>query len=377
MKYMGSKTCMLKNGLGSLILENAPKHKRIVDLFCGASSISWFAAENTDRRVLAVDLQSYAIQLAKSILMRNSPADFSKLQHSWLKTSYDSIIRSKFWKKAVALQNSEPNQFNYIRKSRELCRESSGMGPVWNSYGGYYFSPKQAIIFDYLIANLPEKVVEKSVCLAAILSTAVKCAASPGHTAQPFSPTKTAIRFILDSWRQNPLEICEKYLIKICRRFAQVIGEAYQANAVDFASNLTSSDLVIIDPPYSGVQYSRFYHVLETMSNGKCSPVSGSGRYPPIAERPQSDFSNKGTSKRALITLLSKLGEKGSTVIFTFPEKECSNGLSGKFIREVAQDWFSIKEKVLISKFSTLGGNNNQRASRINSPELLMLMTPK
>ena len=44
MKYMGSKRTMLLNGLGTLLKAEMPKHDRVVDLFCGAGSVSWFAA---------------------------------------------------------------------------------------------------------------------------------------------------------------------------------------------------------------------------------------------------------------------------------------------------------------------------------------------
>ena len=35
---------MLENGLGELLEAQAESASRIVDLFCGAASVSWFAA---------------------------------------------------------------------------------------------------------------------------------------------------------------------------------------------------------------------------------------------------------------------------------------------------------------------------------------------
>ena len=68
---------------------------------------------------------------------------------------------------------------------------------------------------------------------------------------------------------------------------------------------------MFIDPPYSSVQYSRFYHVLETMAKGeKELVVDGVGRYPPLADRPQSHFSNTGQARNALESLIEKLSEK-------------------------------------------------------------------
>ena len=105
--------------------------------------------------------------------------------------------------------------------------------------------------------------------------------------------------------------------------------------------------------------------------------MSGVGRYPPIEERPQSDFSKKGQSRFALERLLSSLATSGATVILTFPEEECSNGLSGAIIREVVEDWYEIEQKMVAAQFSTLGGNNSRRASRKSSNELIILMRPR
>jgi adenine-specific DNA-methyltransferase len=166
-------------------------------------------------------------------------------------------------------------------------------------------------------------------------------------------------------------------LQEICPRHANIPGGVLISDAINVASTLCSDDLAIVDPPYSSVQYSRFYHVLETIARGQCDTVEGVGRYPPISERPQSDFSKKSESKQALRKLLETLATVRATVIFTFPAGECSNGLSGKIIIETARTWFDVEEELVKGRFSTLGGNNTNRASREPSNELLLLMHPK
>src|SRR5262249_31918349 len=132
-----------------------------------------------------------------------------------------------------------------------------------------------------------------------------------------------------------------------------------------------------VDPPYTGVHYSRFYHVLETIARKGCSGVSGVGRYPPQDERPSSSFSTKTTAVRALERLFDGLGGSGCTVVFTFPVKMCSNGLSGDIVKDVAAQKFRIRSKTVKTNFSTLGGNNTLRSSREPTNELVMLMRPK
>jgi len=377
MKYMGSKRSMLQNGLGELICDRAQYARRIVDLFCGGGAVAWFAAENTARPVLAVDLQTYAVVLARAVIGRNIPLDPNQLVVKWLNQVKHGRVRSLWWGSAVSLEKDAKDTRELVEGARTLCERPSAIGPIWNAYGGHYFSPTQTLAFDYMLKYLPQDEPERSVCLAATISAASKCAAAPGHTAQPFQPTETAGRFLREAWRRDPLSICESALFEICPRHAKTIGEACTSNALDVVSRLRSDDLVVVDPPYSGVQYSRFYHVLETIARGWCSPVGGVGRYPPITERPQSDFSNKSQSRLALEKLLKALATVETTVVFTFPSEECSNGLSGEIVVETASVWFDVEERLINGKFSTLGGNNTRRASRKSSSELLLLMQPK
>jgi hypothetical protein len=55
MKYMDSKRAMLVNGLGHFLVSEAKDHDRVVDLFCGASSVAWFAAQSCAMPVLAAE----------------------------------------------------------------------------------------------------------------------------------------------------------------------------------------------------------------------------------------------------------------------------------------------------------------------------------
>lgn len=377
MKYMGSKRAMLQNGLGDLLIQEAGKHDRIVDLFSGAAAVSWFAAEKTRKEILAVDMQEFAILLAKSVICRNKKKQSGRLIKKWLIETEAKRNKSILWKHSTAIDNIKGIK-SRVKKSRQICSNViSYIGPIWNSYGGHYYSPSQSLTFDYLIKYLPSDEIDQSICLAAIIIAASKCAASPGHTAQPFQATDTAGKFIIEAWERDPVYYCKQALLEICPKHAENKGAAHVGNAVDVAAELSKKDLVFVDPPYSGVQYSRFYHVLETIAKGQCGPVEGVGRYPSLEERPQSAFSNKGQSEEALEKLLGNLSKAGCTVIFTFPNNECSNGLSGNKIIKTAKSMFKIDKKIIKGRFSTLGGNNSIRDARKESSELILLMHPK
>lgn len=377
MKYMGSKRSMLRNGLGTLILEEAEYATRVIDPFCGTASIAWFAAEHTHLPVLAADLQLYAVVTARAVISRTTAIDPAPLIDSWLRRAEAVCTEGHLWKNVEELEHQDDGSPRFVEAARQLCARPSSIGPVWNAYGGYYFSPRQALLLDYLIRCLPKDDPLRSVCLAATISAASKCAAAPGHTAQPFSPTPKGHPHIREAWSKDLIALVAQSLEELCRRHARTAGQALVADALELAERFTETDLVIVDPPYSAVQYSRFYHVLETIARGTITSVSGRGRYPPREQRPQSDFSKKTTAKSALQQLLVKLANAGSTVILTFPEARCSNGLSGTLVKDLAAQYFTIECHEVDGRFSTLGGNHYARAPRQPSRELILLLKPK
>lgn len=375
---MGSKKAMLENGLGDILRTNIQSSSRFVDLFSGSGIVSCYIAKSYSVPVISLDIQNYSMILAKSVIERQTSVNFKLLERTWIDTTKIRIRNSKYWQTASQIEEKHDDIVNYVRVSRNLCGSNvTTIGPIWNSYGGHYFSPKQSLIFDYLIKYLPHKEPFKTVSLAALIVAASKCVASPGHTAQPFQPTKTAGKFILESWSKDPFICVYKALEEICPQHARIKGSAIAGDAIEYAKRLSEADLVFVDPPYSGVQYSRFYHVLETIANGGCGRVSWTGRYPPIEERIQSRFCNKGQSRLALANLLENLSKTGCTVIFTYPDRECSNGLSGDFVKYVSRNWYRINEKKVFTNFSTLGGNNGNRDARQPSYELILTLTPK
>jgi adenine-specific DNA-methyltransferase len=355
MKYMGSKKYLLNNGLGKLILEKAKKTNNFFDPFCGSSAVIWFVANKIENKIFAGDLQEYSVVLANSVLNRTSAKDFYSLKKNWLKS-----IQSEF-----------------IELNRNLKINNKLVGTITKAYGGYYFSFDQAIKFDLLIKHLPLQKTNRIIAKAALIIAASNCVASPGHTAQPFQPTNSGMRFIFEAWSRDPFKYVEKALEEICPIFSKKKGEARVSEANSLLSKLNEGDLVFLDPPYSGVHYSRFYHVLETIARGYCSKVEGVGRYPKPLERPKSLFSMRSKSIEALDDLLSLISRKKASAILTFPNHECSNGLSGSLVKEISQKYFNVDRAIVKNNFSTLGGNKVKRPARLDTEELILNLEPK
>lgn len=373
MKYMGSKRAMLKNGLGELLGHEIKTATRFVDLFSGSGAVAWFAAVNYPIGVLAFDLQDYGAVLANAVIARTKTLNGELMWVSWVNAAQKLVSTSKPPTHQKLTQN-------LVKELREWCADQKSW-TVTKAYGAHYFSPIQAIWLDALRSTLPKDPTERAVALAALIEAASKCAAAPGHTAQPFQPTRSAKPFLQEAWDRDVLSRTKSALVSLTALCAKRTGSAKVKDANDAAKDLKNGDLVFVDPPYSAVHYSRFYHVLETIARGKCGEVSGVGRYPTPRDRPRSKYSVGTESVDALEELLETLASRKTRVILTFPDHECSNGLSGNKARKIAKKYFSVKEQIVQSRFSTLGGNGSGkstdegRAARHNAKELILTLS--
>lgn len=376
MKYMGSKRRMLKNGLGAAIHSAAGGSNRFYDLFTGSASVAWHVSRNFDLYVTASDLQEFAVILAKAVLLRTRPHSQEHLR-DWLNAATQIARANPLYAEAEALQASMAHDdlFQHALEAREVSRQSPEI--VLSAYGGYYFSPLQAIWLDSLRKALPHNDPERSLCLGALIWTASQVAAAPGHTAQPFKPNATAGRFLREAWNKDVCKVLENAYEQISRLSAQRAGSAIVGDANSVADQLQEGDLAFIDPPYSGVHYSRFYHVLETVAVYESFVAEGEGRYPPAEHRARSLFSLQKNSSDALDELFRSVARTGASAIVTFPAGKASNGLSGDIVKDLACNHFQISSEKVSGRFSTMGGNSKHREARTTSEELILTLRPR
>jgi hypothetical protein len=294
---------------------------------------------------------------------------------SWMERASERLFDHAQWAEIAKLQQELGKVCASEAASRARGQDLGDGFPLSKAYGGYYFSIWQAAWLDALRATLPTEGSLRDLALASLIQAASRCAASPGHTAQPFKPNDSAGRFLIEAWRRDLPSIVRNRVDDIAPRHAVREGEAHCMDAMELADRAKPGDLCFLDPPYSGVHYSRFYHVLEGVARGNVGEVSGSGRYPDRSDRPVSDFSMSSTSKRAFDDLLAILARRKVSVIITFPAGSASNGLSGQDVKAIAADHFRIEEEKVSSRFSTLGGDLKHRAARQDADELILTLS--
>ena len=373
---MGSKRSMLLNGLGEAIADAVPRYSRFVDMFAGSAVVAWHVAQRYNVEVLASDLQQYSVVLASSVIARTRPLK-SECVEEWISRAIRWTDASEYHSAAKRLQARIGAEEIAISSSRAraLCADMPYL--ISNAYGGYYFSPLQALSIDALRATLPANRDVRRSALASLVWAASRCAAAPGHTAQPFKPNATAGIYLQEAWERDVYALVRQSYAAIAPQFSRKKGSAKKSDANLLATELGERDLVFLDPPYSGVHYSRFYHVLETLVENRRVIVSGAGRYPPVERRPQSAYSLANASEQALLSLFKNLSAVGCAAIVTFPSGKTSNGLSGTTVGSLAEQFFRIKSRKVSSRFSTLGGNLRNRDARQASEELILTLSPR
>ena len=346
---------------------------RFVDLFTGSASVAIYVATRFEMPVLATDLQCYSVHLAKAVIGRCKSFNVQDVWCSWQKRASKLVINAP----------GKPNpKCRTIKHYRNWCYElDHAEWPLTTAYGGHYFSPTQAVLLDAYRRSMPTRSDEAAAALSALIQTASQCAASPGHTAQPFQPTDSSMPYLLEAWNRDVPTRIKKAFSEVAGYKAICRGVAKQGDANVVAKKLNERDFVFIDPPYSGVQYSRFYHVLETVATGNPGVVFGSGRYPPPDLRPQSRYSLRTQAHVALEELFSHLSQAGVKGFLTFPNHDCSNGMSGELVHDLASTYFKVLKQNMAIKFSTLGGpigtSSNERLACREAKEMLLYLVPR
>jgi adenine-specific DNA-methyltransferase len=366
---MGSKISMLNAGLSGIISKNIEvQPTRFVDLFSGSGAVARWVAENHQVPVDAVDTQLYSKVLSGVIIERSEKASAAIL-NDWIMRSQD-LYRSRSVTPGSSIGSILDSQAVHAERDTAELMELPGF--VARQYGGHYYSINQGIAFDCLLDQLPIDGPERLVALAAVIESASSCAASPGHTAQPFQPTKNLLKHIGEAWHRDPFVYVSRKADSFARRFSLAAGgKASQRDALLYAKDsLAEGSVVFCDPPYSEVQYSRFYHVLEGIARGGWDQVYGAGRAPLGSDRFSSSFSSRRDSTAAFSDLFRFLSARSATVILTFPNHECSNGQSAESLVSLAEQWFKVSSTAVDVRHSSLGASEASKGNRVPRREV-------
>ena len=222
----------------------------------------------------------------------------------------------------------------FAAKYNETNRDGLLDNYVSDNYGDKYFSRRDAKLIGYIrndIKTNKKYLSEKEYCvlLASLLYSMDRCANTVGHY-DAFIKGKD-IKGVFAFELVEPFDTNKE--IAICRRDANEL------------SREISADVAFIDPPYNSRQYSRFYHVLETMVKWDKPSLGGVAMKPP--EENMSDYC-KSKAPAVFADLIKNLNAKYIAVTYNNTYNSKSSSSKNKITLEEIDDILSRKGKTKI-----------------------------
>lgn len=402
---MGNKHALAPD-VARLVADEAPRSP-LVDLFCGMCSIG-SAVAPSGRPVWGNDIQGYAAVAAECLIAsRDQPvrspelsrilfSDFSKNAQA-LRSRFEPELRQEIqtlarndldaYQSAYADWRHVGNDVALASEAQRLARHPKTfpyrLCTLTFAWG--YFGLAQAIELDSLRYAIDRAKLAGTLtadqaqwALLALLGTASTCGSAPGHFAQYLKgSTVESFARIARQRARHPwdifLQLADGHRPFGGRRWRKQNRVMCQ-DALGIWPALDDLDVahavIYADPPYSKDHYSRYYHVLETLTRYDYPSASGSGRYRP--DRFHTPFSLKREVAGAFQTLFQSIADRGWTLVLSYPSNglltKCSDGASLDDLLGASFRRVRLAHQTPIAH-STLGARHG--ASRVDAVELI------
>lgn len=282
-RYMGNKGKLLDFVI-PIIEKNCKPGEIVCDLMCGTSSVGYALSQRN--RIIANDFEYYSSVVAKALLQSRKVPSLESA-HSEIDKFYYSNLKEKTW------------SFFY------------------QVYSDTYFSPRQCLQIDSLRYSI-EKNRDTSyfIYLTCLMSAMCKAQSTPGHFAQFLKK---------DSPRVQPLRRLDIYKLffEKLADFKSLIpsqfnNEVYNMDYKDLfkTNNLNMVSCFYLDSPYTFDQYSRFYHILETVCLYDNPSTDFKAKY--RKDRKQSDFCYKSKVLKEFENIIKFSSKNNSSLIISY-----------------------------------------------------------
>jgi adenine-specific DNA-methyltransferase len=360
-KYMGSKREII-DWVGSHI-DDALGNKNgcVLDLMAGTAAVSY--ALSTRHRIVANDIQQYSTVLAQTLLRTTS--DVPPSDAIWVLLEPHFQQNRKTLRRFLGKHLSTEEQFrNTVTVTRDVVKEYDlfqsqyphagdySHSDIYNGLGNRfcklvadrrhnqnaipyclftvyfanaYFGLHQAIEIDsmrYAIDSvLPPGSQLRPLALSCLMHAASYCTPGPGHFAQFRALNSIAVCQDILRYRDRSIrEYFTKKWTEFRDGFRRPKSEDNLCDSLDYKQALEKyvpqCDLVYVDPPYSFVHYSRFYHALETLVRYDYPGSEFYGRY--RTDRHQSPFCIRVQVADAFKSIISPVAKLNRKLIFSY-----------------------------------------------------------
>jgi adenine-specific DNA-methyltransferase len=205
---------------------------------------------------------------------------------------------------------------------------------IVSRYANAYFGVRQAAEIDSIRSAineaLPEPSPERNLLLAALLIASCVCMTGP-HFAQPLKVgSLAAFRQVAERRARSVVWEFETAVRRLASRrpvrfpISPVTTLDWREALANFVGGLGSGTLgaIYLDPPYTRLQYSRYYHVLNSLILYDYPPIEGVGRYSPRTSRFSSRFEYRpGPAAREFEDVFDACARNQLTVLLSYSDR--------------------------------------------------------
>jgi adenine-specific DNA-methyltransferase len=322
----------------------------MLDAFSGMCSVG--EAVGDSRQIWNNDIQVFASKVAKA-LFASREAPLSPLTcgdvHFERFSAHRDLLK-KYFENSLAAEGDllmSPSFATFESKLAKLgrtlasdiagCRARSAH-LFATTYSGTFFGVRQSIEADAIVSALNAARNERRITTdnarwgtVALGRSLLKIANSTGHFAQYLKPKTANFRRYIALRKRS---LWAEWLSSIAAISPvgdaawRKLNKAFNQDSLSLIPRLAKSkaevSVIYADPPYTDDQYSRFYHVLETLCLYDYPTVTGAGLYRP--GRFQTPFSIKSRASEALNKLIEASARTGADLVLSYP----SDGLASQ-----------------------------------------------
>lgn len=333
LNYQGNKSSLLP-----FISEHLQKYvssgDEICDIFSGSGTVGAFLKNKYNVTANDAELYSYIISSAllntptytelvslRDVFINRYNLNIKKL----LEMQEKNVAKERFFlekednSSLINLYSTFPTIWNRLNNSINVSqlRENNNYNLFLYYYSGTYFGIEQAINIDCIIKTIHELNQHNEVLLSCLFYAMSEIVFSKdGHMAQPLNKVKNRSRHI----KQRKKKITEFFYKKLDEFIVNSPNVKKEKNHTiynDDIINLLNKEsfkqqnikLIYADPPYTDMQYSRYYHLLNVAAQYDYpNPTINNGKYTKglyTEGRNQSSLSKKSKAKEVLENLFT------------------------------------------------------------------------
>lgn len=287
-RYMGNKSRLLEYIIPE-IQRVTPENGIVCDLMAGSNVVSYALKEFFT--VYTNDVQEYSYVISDAAIVNQKEVISSN-------TAVQDLQK-------YIIENNGRKIYTFFEKT----------------YAKTYFSYEQCCDIDsirYAIGKIGNE-HKKSLYLLALMNAMCIVQSTPGHFAQ-FMPSEHK-RIIplqkMNLWKEF-LKKCDSYNDIFFSKndnkaFCMDYNELFQTD------ELKGIDTIYLDSPYTQEQYSRFYHILETVVKYDNPTVSFKAKY--RENRFMSNFCYKGKVEKEFINILNFCKCNNINIVISYSDK--------------------------------------------------------